>query len=148
MIKGPNCLFVLRGVIGVLWKALSEWNFKRVRVLLSNISISQMCKIKFQVNGKIIIARLGGKNQENFTGLKLHGEIREIGYMSTDTRKLLVKFQHHSSVMKWHVGFVWSLLELFLQYIKRYKQYTIRDDASQRIHGFCLFVCLFFFLSV
>lgn len=46
-----------------------------------------MCKIKFQVNGKIIIARLGGKNQENFTGLKLHGEIREIGYMSTDTRK-------------------------------------------------------------
>lgn len=87
MIKGPNCLFLLRGVTGVLWKALGEWNFKRVRVLLSNISISQMYKIKFQVNGKMIIARLGGKNQENFTGLKLHGEIREIGYMSTDTRK-------------------------------------------------------------
>lgn len=48
--------------------------------------------------------------------------------------------------MKWHVGYIWSLLELFLEYIKRYKQYTIRDDTSQGIHGFYLVVCLLFFI--
>lgn len=46
-----------------------------------------MYKIKFQVNGKMKIARLGGKNQENFTEFKLHGDIRETGYMYTDSRK-------------------------------------------------------------
>lgn len=44
------------------------------------MSIGQY-KIKFEVNGKIKIARLGGKNVDNFKEFKLCEDVRESGFM-------------------------------------------------------------------